>query len=202
MANQQNILPMGRLQGVTVDIVGACTQIEFEVIEIVDDSNPYPTLLGIDWATYMNGIINLKKRKIIFEKNSLRVVIPLDPSEGKRYTEPVRDNDYDGELDCIYQLTARDRDRVNPIADDRLSWDHDSSCTSDSDEEVERWQNRLHEVTILNYNRMVVIGAIEPFAEKAEESIALVKSKLGTLVISTIASRMTLVSAKGEIVTK
>jgi len=28
------------------------------------------------------------------------------------------------------------------------------SCTSDSDEEIERWQNRLHEVTTLNCNMM------------------------------------------------
>jgi len=40
---------MGRLQGVTMDIEGMSTQIDFEVIEIVDDSNPYPTLLGIYW---------------------------------------------------------------------------------------------------------------------------------------------------------
>ena len=63
MANQQNIVAMGRLHGVTVDIEGASTQIDFEVIKIVDDSNPYPTLLGIDWATNMNGFINLKKKK-------------------------------------------------------------------------------------------------------------------------------------------
>lgn len=78
MANQQNILPMGRLQGVTVDIEGASTQADFEVIEIVNDNNPYPTLLGIDWAIDMNGVLNLKKHKMIFEKKSLRVVVPLD----------------------------------------------------------------------------------------------------------------------------
>ena len=61
MANQQNILPMGRLQGVTIDIKGESTQKDFEVIKIVDDNNPYPTLLGIDWATDINGVINLKK---------------------------------------------------------------------------------------------------------------------------------------------
>jgi len=47
MVNQQKILPMGRLQGVTVDIEGASTQANFEVIEIVYDNNPYPALLGI-----------------------------------------------------------------------------------------------------------------------------------------------------------
>lgn len=102
MANQQNIVPRGRLQGVTVDIDSVSTQTDFKVIEIVDDSNPYPALLGIDWATDMKGIINLKRRKMMFEKKSLRVVVPLDPAEGECYTEPVRDEDSDNELDCIY----------------------------------------------------------------------------------------------------
>lgn len=61
MVNQQKIIPMGRLQGVTVDIEGMSALDGFEVIEIVDDNNPYPALLGIDWATDMNGVINLKK---------------------------------------------------------------------------------------------------------------------------------------------
>lgn len=49
MSNQQKILPMGQLQGVSVNIEGVSMQTDFEVIEIVDDSNPYPALLGIDW---------------------------------------------------------------------------------------------------------------------------------------------------------
>lgn len=130
-------------------------QTDFEVIQIVDDSNPYPALLGIDWATDMNGIINLKKKKMIFEKRSLRVVVPLDPAEGVGYTEPVRDDDSDNELDCIYQIMMQDQDQVNLTADGRISWEHDSSCTSDSDEEIEHWQNRLHEVTTLNCNMMI-----------------------------------------------
>jgi len=87
----------------------------------------------------MNGFINLKKRKIIFEKKSLRVVVPMDPAEGAWYAEPVRDEDSDGELDYIYKITMQDQDRENPIVDGRISWDHDSSCTLDSDEEIERW---------------------------------------------------------------
>ena len=92
---------MGQLQGITMDIEGASVLEDFEVIEIVDDNNPYPTLLGIDWATDMNGVINLKKHKMIFEKNYFRVVIPLDPAEGLRYMELVRDYESDDNLDCI-----------------------------------------------------------------------------------------------------
>ena len=41
MAYQHKFFPMGILQGVRVDIEGASVQTDFEVIEIVDDSNPY-----------------------------------------------------------------------------------------------------------------------------------------------------------------
>ena len=82
----------------------------FEVIEIIDDKNPYLALLGINWATHMNVVINLKKRKMIFEKKSLRVVVPLDPVEGSSYTEPVRNDSSNHELDSIYKITAREQD--------------------------------------------------------------------------------------------
>jgi len=35
---------------VTVDIEGVSALANFEVLEIVDDRNPYPVLLGVDWA--------------------------------------------------------------------------------------------------------------------------------------------------------
>ena len=99
---------MGRFQGVTVDIEGVSAQVDFEAIDFVDDSNPYPMLLGIDWATDMNAVINLKKRKMTFEKKSLCVVVPLDPVEGACYAESMRDDDRDDDLDCIYKITTRD----------------------------------------------------------------------------------------------
>lgn len=46
-----------------LDIEGVNMLAHYEVIGIVDDNNPYPTLLGIDWDTDMNGVINLKTRK-------------------------------------------------------------------------------------------------------------------------------------------
>ena len=62
LANQQNIVPLGRLPSVSVDIDGVSTLADFEVIEIIDDSNPYPALLGIEWAIDNDAVINLKKR--------------------------------------------------------------------------------------------------------------------------------------------
>lgn len=106
-----------------MDIKGASALEDFEVIDIVDENNPYPALLGIDWATDMNRVINLKKCKMIFEKKSLRVIIPLDPAEGSRYTELVRDYESDDDLDCIYKITMRNQDWVNPTADGWIAWE-------------------------------------------------------------------------------
>lgn len=122
-----------------VDIEGASVLADFEVIEIIDDNNPYPVLLAIDWTTDMNGVINLKKCKMIFEKKSLQVVVPLDPAEGSCYMEPVHIYDSENDdLDCIYKITAWEQDWVNPTVDGRISWEHESSYTSESDEEIER----------------------------------------------------------------
>jgi hypothetical protein len=46
---------------VEVNIDGVKTKVDFEVIEIMDDSNPYPALLGIDWAFDNNVILNMKQ---------------------------------------------------------------------------------------------------------------------------------------------
>ena len=48
IANQEKVLPIGRRSQVPIDIEGLRTFADFEVINIVDDTNPYPALLGID----------------------------------------------------------------------------------------------------------------------------------------------------------
>lgn len=55
------------MTGFLVDLDGVHSTTDFEVIEIVDDSNPYPSLLGIKWDFDNNSIINLNEREMIFE---------------------------------------------------------------------------------------------------------------------------------------
>lgn len=52
----------------------------------------------------MNGVFNLKKQKMIFEKKSLRVIVGLDPAEGSHYTKLVHDYESDEDMDCIYKI--------------------------------------------------------------------------------------------------
>jgi hypothetical protein len=77
------------------------------VIEIVDDSCPYPVLLGIDCDFNNSTMVDLKKRKMTFEGDGLRVIAPLDLDEGQRYTNPIREEDHTYELENIYKLTVR-----------------------------------------------------------------------------------------------
>jgi hypothetical protein len=58
----------------------------FEVIEIVDDSCPYPALLEIDWAFNNSTMVDLEKRRKMFEGHGLRFIVSLYPDEGQRYT--------------------------------------------------------------------------------------------------------------------
>lgn len=116
---------MGRLSGVIVDIEGVKALVDFEFIQIIDDSDPYATLLGLDWAIDMDAIINLKHRSMVFENNETMVVVPLDPAEGERYTKLVHTEE---DVEHIYKLTTRDEDWINPTPYGWISWDRDSSC--------------------------------------------------------------------------
>jgi hypothetical protein len=147
MANQQAMIPFGRLEHVHVDIDGVRTFVDFKVIDIVDDSCPYPALLGIDWAFKNLTIIDLKKRRMAFEGDGLRVIAPIDPDEGRICIEPIREEYHTYELENIYKLTTGQQDYINPTIDGNLSWRSEISCSSDSKEALENWQNKMHEVS-------------------------------------------------------
>ena len=49
-------------------------------------------------------------------------------------------------MEHIYNITAKEEDYVNPTAKGILDWQCDSSCMTDSDDGLENWQNRLHEL--------------------------------------------------------
>jgi len=90
--NQYKIYPVGRLKQVEVNIDGVKTKVDFEkvdfeMIEIMDDSYPYPTLLGIDGEFDNNVVLNLKQWHMSFETDTLRIIVSLDPNEGDIYNE-------------------------------------------------------------------------------------------------------------------
>jgi hypothetical protein len=140
LANQHRVVPIGRMKGILVDLDGVCTMQDFEVIEIIDNTSPYQTLMGLDWDFDNQTIINLKKRKMIFESREYKVIAPLDPSEGGRYVEPVTKNILTEDVNQLYKTTTCKEDYINPTANGMLFWRSISSFASNSDTGLENWQ--------------------------------------------------------------
>jgi hypothetical protein len=127
LANQHRVLPIGRLKGVIVDLDGVRTKANFEVIEIIDGTTPYPRLLVLDWAFENHAIINLKTRKMTFDSREYIVVAPLDPSEGERFLEPsclALEK-----INQLYITTTREEGYVNPTTYGVIHWRSITSCS-------------------------------------------------------------------------
>ena len=93
------VLAIARLTQVPIEFEGLRTYAYFKVIDIVDDTNPYPALLGTDWVINNQTIINFKKMILSFEYFEIRVVAPIDLLEGERYVEPINSEDQVNYLD-------------------------------------------------------------------------------------------------------
>jgi hypothetical protein len=59
-------------------------------------------LLGIGHDFDNHTIIDLKKRQMTFEVAYLKVIVPLDPEEGRQYVEPTRRKEHDN----LYRMTT------------------------------------------------------------------------------------------------
>jgi hypothetical protein len=112
LLNQHKVLPIGRLKGVTVDLDGVHTMADFEEIEIVDFTKPYPTLLGLDCKFYNQAIINMNTRKMTFKSGKYGVISLLDPSEGEKFVEATC-LDLEG-INQLYKTITQGEDYVNP----------------------------------------------------------------------------------------
>jgi hypothetical protein len=62
LENKNRVVSIGIFKGIPVDIDGVCTMVDLEFIDTIDNTTPYPTLLGMDWAFDNQAIINLKTR--------------------------------------------------------------------------------------------------------------------------------------------
>ena len=73
----------------------------FKVIDIVDNTNLYSTLLRIDWVIKKHTVINFKKIILSFEDCDLRVVALIDPLDGQRYIDPINSEGKGNYIDHI-----------------------------------------------------------------------------------------------------
>ena len=67
----------------------------------------------------------------------------MDPNEGQRYIEPVKDEVFKG-WDHAYNIS---KDYIHPTTDGELGWHNAISASSDSDDALENYKNHMHEVS-------------------------------------------------------
>ena len=82
-----------------------------------------------------------------FEGHNIRIIAPLGPSKVPRYTEPICAEEEMKEVDDLYKMTTAKDDYIDRTADGTLSWCYARSCTSNSDQGMENWQNWMHEIS-------------------------------------------------------
>ena len=107
--------------------------VDVDVIEVVEYGGSYPSLLGIGWANDSMAVINFKKQVMTFENQDVRVIAPMDPQEGRRYIDPVKD-EVSRSWDHAYNIS---KDYIHPIIDGELGWRSASSASSESNDALE-----------------------------------------------------------------
>ena len=101
-----------------LEVGGMKTYAGFDVIEVFDGGSSYPTLLGIRWANEILVVINFKKRIMTFENHDIGFIALMDPNEGRRYVEPVKEEVVGG-WDHAYNISE---DYIYPTFDGELGW--------------------------------------------------------------------------------
>lgn len=86
-----------------------------------------------------------------FKLDIVRLVTLLDPHDRERDIEPVREDLETKDIDILYNVVAKREDYMNPTTDGELSWRSIYSYDTYSDEALNHWKNRLHEVSLRNY---------------------------------------------------
>jgi hypothetical protein len=113
-----------------VNIEGVKMKAYFEFIEITNDYDPFPTLHGIDWVFENNAVLNLKKRQILFETDTLHVIYILMNRD--IYNDPVDEDGQSYVIENIYKITRTMEYYINPTVDGELRYQRMKSYDIDS----------------------------------------------------------------------
>ena len=85
----------------------------------------------------------------------MQVVSPLDPKEGYRYLEPMRDDIENEEIENIYSITWHKEYYVNPTTYGDISLCNICSFDIDSKEDMEGCRDNLYEFSSRRCTRII-----------------------------------------------
>ena len=74
---------------------------DFEIIDPKEGSSSFAALVGRTWGRNMKASISLDKERIKLKGNGQKFIVPIHPSQGEPWTEPI-----DDEVDVrqLYQI--------------------------------------------------------------------------------------------------
>jgi hypothetical protein len=87
LAYQRFIEPINTLKSVITSIMGILTRFHLEVIKLVEDIPAYPALFERPWGRNMRDTISLERGRIKLKGSGRKIIIPLDPKEGKSWVK-------------------------------------------------------------------------------------------------------------------
>ena len=70
-------------------IKGILTKVNFEIIDPKEGSSSFPALVGQPWGRKMKASISLDKERIKLKGNGKKVIVPIHPSQGEPWNEPI-----------------------------------------------------------------------------------------------------------------
>ena len=110
LADQGLIEPIGVWKNVDTKIKGISTKVNFEIIDPKEGSSSFPALVGRPWGRKMKASISLDKEIIKLKGNGQKVIVPIYPSQGEPWTEPI-DEKFD--IRQLYQI-QNNQDYIEP----------------------------------------------------------------------------------------
>ena len=81
--------PIGVWRNVDTTIKGISTKIDFEMIDPKEGSRSFPSLVVRPWGRKMKASISLDKEGRKLKGKGQKVIIPIHPSQGEPWTEPI-----------------------------------------------------------------------------------------------------------------
>ena len=91
LADQGLVEPIGVWRNVDMTVKGITTKFDFEIIDPKEESGSFPALVGRPWGQNMKASISLDKEQINLKANGQKFIVPIHPSQGESWTEPIEE---------------------------------------------------------------------------------------------------------------
>ena len=101
LADQGLIEPIEVWRNVDTTIKGILTKVNFEIIDPKEGSSSFPTLVSQPWGRKMKASISLDKERIKLKGNGQKFIVPIHPSQGEPWIEPI---DEEVDIRPLYQI--------------------------------------------------------------------------------------------------